>query len=184
MNLHRLLRAAENVRVADRSAARLQRLVRTALERSRTDGWLRGSWLGHPVHPILIIGPLGAWVSASVLDLGSRHQDAARRLVGIGLLSTPATVVAGAADWSDMTGPQRRVGTVHATVNMVAASCYLVSYVLRGRGAHRAGALWSAAGLAGLGAGGALGGHLTYALGGGVHRWQPSETPAATDSGV
>lgn len=144
------------------------------MERSRTGGWLRGSWLGHPVHPILIIGPIGSWVSAAALDLGAQHPEASRRLIGIGLLSTAPTVLAGAADWSDMTGPRQRVGAVHATANAVAAGCYLVSYALRRRGDDRAGVAWSACGLLAVGVGGALGGHLTYALGAGVHRWQES----------
>lgn len=162
---------AENVRAMDGTARQAQGTVRRLLC-SRWGQALRGSWLGHPVHPILIIGPIGAWLSASVLDVGGRQRDAARTLVGAGLLATPATVVAGLADWSDLTGPQRRVGTVHAVTNVAAAGCYLASYLSRRRGAHTTGAAWAMLGLAGLGAGGALGGHLAYALGGGVYRWQ------------
>lgn len=145
--------------------------LRRALRRGRMDRVLRGSWLGHPVHPILIVGPIGTWLSASVLDIGGQ-RDAARTLVAAGLVAAPATVVAGLADWSDMPGPQRRTGTLHAATNVVASGCYLASYLCRRRGAHTAGAALAAAGLLGLSAGGAMGGHLAYALGGGVHRWQ------------
>lgn len=157
----------------DGLARRAQAVVRRALG-AKAGRVLRGSWLGHPVHPILIVGPIGAWLSASALDIGGRHREAARLLVGTGLLATPAAVIVGMADWSDMTGPQRRIGTLHATTNAAATGCYVASYLSRGRGAHAKGAAWAALGLAGIAVGGALGGHLAYALGGGVYRWRPS----------
>lgn len=170
VRIHELLRAAENVRAMDGLARRTQAGARRVFG-GRAGRALRGSWLGHPVHPLLIVGPIGAWLSASVLDLGGR-REAARTLVGTGLLATPATVLAGLADWADMTGPQRRIGTVHAATNTVAAGCYLASYLSRRHDNHTAGVAWAVLGLVGVSAGGALGGHLAYALGGGVYRWQ------------
>lgn len=178
VNIDGLLRAAENVRAMDGLARRAQAIARRAFG-VKAGRALRGSWLGHPVHPLLIVGPIGAWLSASALDVGGRHREAARFMVGIGLLATPATAVAGVADWSDMTGPRRRIGTLHAATNAAATGCYLASYLSRRRGAHATGTAWAALGLAGIGVGGALGGHLAYALGGGVYRWQaPHEEKA------
>lgn len=172
VKIHDLLRAAENVRTMDGLARGTQATLRRALRRSRMQRALRGSWLGHPVHPLLIVAPIGAWISAAVLDFGGQRRDAACTLIGAGLLATPPTVVAGLADWSDMTGAQRRIGTVHAATNAVAAGCYLASYLSRRRQAHTAGMAWAMLGLLGISVGGALGGHLAYALGAGVHRWQ------------
>src|SRR5215218_8342564 len=50
---------------------------------------LSGSWLGHQLHPVLTDLPIGAWTMASTLDLvsGSKNADAARHLVGIGIIA-------------------------------------------------------------------------------------------------
>jgi hypothetical protein len=42
---------------------------------------LHGVWLGHPLHPMLIQVPVGAWLSASILDLTRGDERAARLLV-------------------------------------------------------------------------------------------------------
>jgi len=182
MNLHRVLRAIENIRATDRPATALAAAVRRVLKGPRVDAALRGSWLGHPLHPLMVTVPIGAWVSAAVLDAGRANNDTARTLVAIGLAAAPPTVLLGLADYSGLDERQRRVGLVHAVVNTAALSCYAASYALRRREAHTAGKLLGALGLITLSAGGALGGHLSYAQGGGVHRWQPPlEVAAAAD---
>jgi uncharacterized membrane protein len=67
---------------------------------------LRGIRLGLPVHPLLVTLPIGAWTSAAMLDcVGPRL--AAQQLIGVGLAAVPATVLAGLADYPDLTGAQR-----------------------------------------------------------------------------
>ena len=66
---------------------------------------LRGSsWLGHSLHPPMTDLPLGAWMSASILDLlgPEGSEDAARRLVGLGILGAVPTALAGLADWRSL----------------------------------------------------------------------------------
>ncbi len=116
--------------------------------------------------------PLGAWVSSAVFDLGTGNQDAARKLVAIGLVSTRPAVVLGLADFSELEQRQRRVGILHAVVNTAAALIFAASYRARRRDEHRKGALLGMVGLSVVSAGGTLGGHLSYAQGAGVHRWQ------------
>jgi uncharacterized membrane protein len=170
MGIHDILRRTESLDAADKPARGLARVLTTALP-GGVARLLRGAWLGHPVHPLLVTLPIGAWTSAAVLDVtGSR--SAARQLVGVGLLSVPATVLAGLADYPDLTTTQRRTGLVHASANAVATAFMVASYVCRRRGRHAAGSALSAAGLAAMGVGGALGGHLAYAQGGGVYRFQ------------
>src|SRR5206468_8984503 len=48
---------------------------------------LHGVPTGHPLHPILILLPAGAWTSVAVLDLVPGAGRAARTLVGFGLLA-------------------------------------------------------------------------------------------------
>ncbi|HVL85410.1 MAG TPA: DUF2231 domain-containing protein [Pseudonocardia sp.] len=172
MDIQRLLSSTEDLRQVDGPAAAASAHLRRVLGGTRTDRFLRGSWLGHPVHPLLVTVPIGAWTGAAVLDGVPGQQEAARRLVGLGVAFTAPAVIAGLADWSALDTRQRRVGVVHAATNAVAAACFAVSYRRRGQGKHAAGAAWGLAGLTWVGIGGALGGHLSYALGAGVGRWQ------------
>lgn len=151
-------------------------LARRLLRPPRLREVLRGSWLGHPLHPLMITVPIGAWVCASVLDARAGNDDAARRLTGIGLAAAPPTVLLGLADYDRLDRRQQRVGVVHAAANTVALACFTASYAARRQEAHARGKVLSLLGLAALGVGGALGGHLAYAQGAGVFRWQrPAE---------
>jgi len=177
MNLHELLRAVESFDAVDRPAERVAQRIRRVLDGSAVDRLLRGSWLGHPVHPLLVTLPIGSWVSAAVLDAVPGQREASRKLVALGLAAAVPTVVTGWADFSALDVPQRRVGAVHAVSNAIGAVCLAPSYRERRARRDRAGTVWTLLGLGAVGVGGALGGHLAYALGGGVYRWQrPSES--------
>jgi nitrite reductase/ring-hydroxylating ferredoxin subunit/uncharacterized membrane protein len=123
---------------------------------------LNGVWLGHPVHPLLILAPMGSWLSASVLDLRPGDRRAARTLVGLGTLSAVPAAVTGWADWSQLHPQQQRVGLVHAAGNGVAVALQAASWWSRRRGAHGRGVGLSLAALAVSGVAGWLGGHLAY----------------------
>ncbi|UJW30449.1 DUF2231 domain-containing protein [Saccharothrix sp. AJ9571] len=172
MNPHQLLERVESWRAADGPAAGLADRVRRALDRTGTRRALRGAWLGHPLHPLLVTVPIGAWVCSAIFDFGTDDREAARRLIAFGLAATPPTVLLGLADYAELGPRQRRVGLAHAASNVTGAALFAVSYLCRARGAHRAGVAASLVGLAAISAGGALGGHLSYAQGAGVHRWQ------------
>ncbi|MCG8925016.1 DUF2231 domain-containing protein [Lentzea sp. CC55] len=176
MNLHEALRAAEDLRAVDRPAAAVAAVARRLLRQPRLQRALRGSWLGHPLHPLMITVPIGAWVCASVLDARAGNEEAARRLTGIGLAAAPPTVLLGLADYDRLSRRQQRVGVVHAIANTAALACFTASYAARRQEAHVRGKLLSLLGLTAMGVGGALGGHLAYAQGAGVFRWQrPAE---------
>ncbi|GAA4692929.1 DUF2231 domain-containing protein [Pseudonocardia yuanmonensis] len=174
----RALRATESVRIPDHAAVTAQRGLRRVLTGSRLDGPLRGSWIGHPVHPLLVTVPIGAWASAVLLDAVGGQEEAARRVVGAALVSLLPTAVTGLADWSGLDERRRRVGLLHAAGNMVSGAFLGASYAARRQGRHRAGALLSLVGMLPLGISGALGGHLSYAQGSGVGRW-PEASPEA-----
>src|SRR6478735_4735292 len=61
---------------------------------------LSGTWLDHPLHPMLTDLPIGFWTSAWVLDIFGRERDrdAARRLIGAGVLCALPAALTGAAD--------------------------------------------------------------------------------------
>lgn len=126
---------------------------------------LLGKQLGHAVHPLLTDAPLGAWMSASVLDLvgGRAARPAARRLVGFGLLTAVPTALTGLAEWSHTTERESRVGVVHATSNSVALMIYGASWLSRRRGHHLKGTVLSLVGGLTASVGGYLGAHLAIA---------------------
>ena len=127
---------------------------------------LNGVWLGHPLHPVLVQVPAGAWLSASILDFTAGGQKAARQLVAAGLVAAVPAAVAGAADWSEQHEQQMRVGVVHAAGNIVASSLYGASLLSRGPRLSR---VLRLAGLAAVSASGLLGGHISFRLAGGAN---------------
>jgi uncharacterized membrane protein len=150
----------------DGIAAKVQELISRVLPPPAED-LLRGEPLGHPLHPALVALPIGAWTSASVLDLLG-ERSAASKLTALGCLTALPTAAAGAADWATTTGAARRTGFVHAAVNDAALMTYLLSWRARRRGHGMRGALLALAGGGLLGLGGWLGGHLAYSQGVGV----------------
>lgn len=127
------------------------------------DDALRGSWLGHALHPLLTDFPLGAWQSASFLDLfgGRIAHRPAQRLVGYGVLAAVPTAASGLAEWRATSGGARRVGVVHAAVNTAAMVLYTSSWLARRRGRHGLGVGLGVGGGLLATAGGYFGGHLT-----------------------
>jgi nitrite reductase/ring-hydroxylating ferredoxin subunit/uncharacterized membrane protein len=131
---------------------------------------LSGTWLGHPLHPVLTDVVIGSWDSALMLDvLGGRSaQGASDALVAIGVVSAGPTALAGWSDWNDTEGDERRLGLVHALGNTVVLTLYAGSWMARRRDHRLLGVALSTAGM-GLAAGTAwLGGHLIYERGVGV----------------
>lgn len=174
--------AMENVEALDAPGKAIGKQVRAALEPGAVKDLLSGTWMGHALHPILTDVVIGSFTSATILDLvgGKESAPAARKLVGIGLLSYGPTALTGVSDWAD-TEPAsdgvRRVGLIHAASNAVAATLYTLSWKARGDGRRGRGVLYGLAGAGALTAGGFLGGHLTYAQGVGVNQTIFDEGP-------
>ena len=132
---------------------------------------MHGTWLGHPVHPLLIAVPIGFWSGASLLDLLG-ERSAARRLVGAGVVAAVPTALTGLADWSELGSAKKpkRIGLLHAAANTATVLVYAASWRARRRGDHSRGAGLALAGAGGLMVGGYLGGHLAYSQAVGVNR--------------
>jgi nitrite reductase/ring-hydroxylating ferredoxin subunit/uncharacterized membrane protein len=162
-----------SLEAVDAPAQAVAKFVRNLKREPKVNEALSGTWLGHPVHPLLIVLPMGSWISAVLLDWlgGDDAETAADVLLGAGLVSAVPTVATGYADWAD-TEPAsdtvRRVGIVHAACNGTAAVLFGASLAARLSGARGRGKLLALLGMGALGAGGYLGGHLTYATGVGV----------------
>lgn len=126
-----------------------------------------GTFMGHPLHPLLVALPIGSWSVAMVFDAVG-DEEGARRLIGTGLLTALPTMAAGGSDWAYTNGAESRVGFVHAAANALSVTAYGLSWWERRRGHWHRGVGWSVLGAATMTAGGWLGGHLAYALGVGV----------------
>jgi uncharacterized membrane protein len=141
---------------------------------------LRGRAVGHALHPLLVQVPLGALLSASVLDLlqGGRAADQSRLLMGLTALSALPAALSGWAEWTHADDRTRRVGVAHAALNVAGVVTSVTSYLVRRRGWSPAGAVLT--GLAGtaFGLGGLLGGHLSLV------RKYASHDPASDNEGA
>jgi uncharacterized membrane protein len=180
----------ESVEALDGLARTAGRTIRKVLpDGGAAKEVLSGASLGHALHPILTDIPIGAWTSSVLLDWtgGKDSRAASDRLILAGLLAAGATAASGWSDWADAEQDDaavRRSGLVHAAANASAVALMAGSYLARQRGARGRGKLLSLAGSVALGAGGWLGGHLSYTLGAGVTAHPPAAgTQSAAPAG-
>jgi len=145
-------------------------LVSPVLGTPEAKAILGGRWLGHAVHPLMTDLPIGFWTSATVLDLigGRRSAVAARRLVGLGVLTAVPTAATGWVDWLSLDRPLRRVGVVHAGANSAAIGFFGLSWLARRKGHRARGVVLGMAGALVASVAGHLGGHMTVGRGAGV----------------
>ncbi|HKY50378.1 MAG TPA: Rieske 2Fe-2S domain-containing protein [Candidatus Limnocylindria bacterium] len=142
---------------------------------------LHGTWLGHPLHPALTDVPVGAFLIAFVLDLAGQ-SGGATVAIAVGFVTMLSAAATGYADYIDLGGTSKRVGTVHSTIMLIAAVLYFVSLGTRlgWWGATGTGlAEWTAAiGLVLVLVGAYLGGDLVFNLGSQVdrHAWRGGGT--------
>jgi nitrite reductase/ring-hydroxylating ferredoxin subunit/uncharacterized membrane protein len=171
MSPHDVAIRIEKIEGLDAIAEPLANAVKKLIPRGRLKDLLSGTWLGHPLHPLLTDIPIGSFTSATLVDLvgGRSLQPAANLLTGIGVISAIPTAAAGLADWSDTYGPGRRVGVVHATANVVGVGCYTASIIARHRGNRFSATALGLLGMGVMSVGGYLGGHLSLVRGIGVN---------------
>lgn len=135
--------------------------------RSIKDG-LNGTWLGHPLHPVLTDVPIGAWMMAQVFDGldamggGDRYADAANVCITTGLIGAVGAAATGLIEWSDTGSQSRRIGFVHGLINLTAAGLFLTSALIRRRQRTSGAIAASTAGFTIATLGAYLGGALVY----------------------
>jgi uncharacterized membrane protein len=135
---------------------------------------------GHPVHPILVTVPIGAWIASLVFDVVSRAGDDAATfadgsywLIGIGIVGALAAATFGFLDLLAIpTGTRAfRTGLLHMALNLAVVALFAVGFALRRSqldepdGTPLGLLVLSLVALALLGASGWLGGMLTYRYG-------------------
>jgi nitrite reductase/ring-hydroxylating ferredoxin subunit len=167
MSLMGILDRVADATAVDRVIEPARRAVQAVLPQPVKD-FLHGTWLGHPLHPVLAQVPVGTWLSAGLLDLIPPLRPAATTLIGAGVAAAVPTALAGAADWSDAGTGVRRLGAVHAAANSAALGLYVGSLVARGKGRGALGRGLAYAGLGLAGSSAAIGGHMAYSQSAGV----------------
>lgn len=160
----------ENATWLDPAAKSIRKVVKNVFRQRDLRDLLHGVPFGHPLHPVMVQIPIGAWTSASILDLVPGTQKASAMLVGTGIAAVLPAVASGLVDWSKSEPGPQRTGLVHAGVNVVATSLYAISLIQRCSGREKAGKIFSIAGMAAVSTGGFIGGHLAYRQGVSISR--------------
>ncbi len=155
--------------VGDRVAAALHHeVLRGGATTRNVADVLHGTWLGHPLHPVLTDVTIGAWLSGAVVDamsLGARSDGtrrAADTLAALGTAAALPTALAGLADFSTVPKRASTTATLHGALNGVNVLLYLLSLRDRRAGRRGRGLALSAAAIALSMASAWLGGELVY----------------------
>jgi len=141
---------------------------------------LKGKWLGHPLHPILVHVPMAVWPAALVFDLLSRAGIGGNAIartsffaIGFGLAVALLAVPTGIVDWWGIKRekPAWKIGLWHMALNAVALILFAINFTLR-LGMYREGSvvsnaplILSIAGTLALFVSAYLGGRMVYAYG-------------------
>src|SRR5207302_7807137 len=101
---------------------------------------LKGTWLEHPLHPILAHVPMAMWPSALIFDLLSQRQIGGNAMVRLsfyaiifGLAAALLAVPTGLVDWSGIKRekPAWKIGLYHMSLNLIATLLFAVNLALR-----------------------------------------------------
>ena len=100
--------------------------------------FLKGKWLKHPLHPIIVHVPMAMWPSALIFDLLSRwNGNVMVRLsfyaIIFGLAASLLAVPSGVVDWSGVKKekPAWKIGLYHMILNLVVALLFAINLGLR-----------------------------------------------------
>ncbi len=160
-----------------------QKAIRAALGGDGPSGervreLLHGTWLHEPLHAVMTDVPVGSWTAAVLFDAVGALADnktmdkAADALVVLGLLGATGAAITGMNDWAEIKeAAPRKIGAVHALLNIAATGIFGASWWARRQRATRSTA--RALGVIGfvvVSLSAHLGGNLIYEHGIGVER--------------
>src|SRR5213595_1976358 len=102
--------------------------------------FLKGKWLGHPLHPILVHVPMAMWPGALIFDLLSKWQIGGNAMVRLsfyaivfGLLASLLAVPTGLVDWTGIKKekPAWKIGLYHMSLNLITTLLFALNLALR-----------------------------------------------------
>lgn len=145
----------------------------------------RASIAGHPIHPMLVVFPIGLFVFSFICDLvylGTQNalwRDIAYYAMAGGILGGLAAAVPGLIDFLSITdNGVRRIGAAHMVINISVIILYAVNLWIRGTPSSPTVSIWlSGLSVALLAVSAWLGGEMVYVHGVGVGS-EPEAAPA------
>ena len=95
--------------------------------------------LGHPIHPMLVVVPLGSFIAAVIVDvIGVVSANQTMSTVGfwniaVGVVGGLVAAAFGLADWLNIPGKTRakRIGLMHGALNVVVTATFAIVWLLR-----------------------------------------------------
>lgn len=150
----------------------------------------RAKLLGHPIHQMLVVFPLGLLAGSVLFDIiflvqkTARWADLAYWTMLFGLVGGVVAAVFGALDWSKIPRGTRayRIGRIHGLGNLLVVVLFGISFALRSSDPTTPGKvpiLLSFLGFALAGVTGWLGGELVDRLGVGVDDGANLDAPSS-----
>lgn len=161
-------------RVSAYGRDRVEQLASTDAGRPVWKALHGNQWLGHPLHPVVVTVPIGAWTTSAWLDARSvatgdpQDEHAADVALRVGIVGALLAAATGIAQYVDTRGTVRRQTTLHSALNAVGLALYVGSWAARTMGDRPLGRTLSAAALPVVGVSGYLGGDISYRHGVGV----------------
>ena len=93
----------------------------------------------HPIHPMLVVFPLGLFFTATVFDIvtlmtgSSVSRTVAFYMILAGIIGGLAAAVPGFVDYLSLRGPAAVTATWHMALNLIVMAFFIVSLLLRTR---------------------------------------------------
>jgi len=109
--------------------------------------FLKGKWLGHPLHPVLAHVPMAMWPAALIFDLLSQRQIGGNAIVRLsfyaiafGLAAALLAAPTGFVDWSGIKKekPAWKIGLYHMSLNLIVTLLFALNLGLRWQTFHEA----------------------------------------------
>jgi uncharacterized membrane protein len=153
----------------------------------------RATLLGHPIHQMLVVVPLGLFVIATVFDVITMFRPMAELSIAAfwnivaGSIGAGLAAVFGLIDWTKIPKDTRakRIGVYHALANVAVLTLFVIAVVLRWDNASYVATtsvlMLELGGFVLGGLGGYLGGELVDRFGIGVHEGAHPNAPSAFD---
>ena len=95
---------------------------------------------GHPLHPIMVTIPIGAWVASLIFDLanlfGNEHESFSRGaiwLIAIGVIGALLAAILGFLDFSTLTAGTvaHRTALIHMSINLTVVVLFVIGFIIR-----------------------------------------------------
>jgi uncharacterized membrane protein len=102
--------------------------------------FLKGKWLKHPLHPIIVHVPMAMWPGALIFDLLSQWQIGGNTMVRLsfyaiifGLVASLLAVPTGLLDWTGIKKEKQawKIGLYHMSLNLIVALLFAINLGLR-----------------------------------------------------